>query len=51
LLLREIEHIVPSDNPWRAEFDALGEDRRQWHAATLGDVVGNEDGDVSEWSR
>ena len=50
LLLREIEHIVPSDEQWRAEFDALGEDRRRWHAATLGDALGKDD-DVSERSR
>ena len=50
LLLREIEHIVSSDDQWRAEFDALGEDRRRWHAATLGDALGKED-DVFERSR
>jgi hypothetical protein len=50
-LLREIEHIVPSDDQWRTDFDALGEDRRRWHAATLGDALGEEDDDVFERSR
>jgi hypothetical protein len=50
LLLSEIEHIVSSDDQWRADFDALGEDRRRWHATTLGDALGKED-DVFERSR
>ena len=42
MLLNEIEHIVPVDAAWRAEFDALGEERRQWHKAAFDQVPGDD---------
>ena len=37
MLLRQIEHLVAVDTAWQSEFDAIGEERRQWHKAELGE--------------
>jgi hypothetical protein len=42
MLLNEIENIVPVDAAWRAEFDALGEEQRQWHKTAFDTEPGDD---------
>lgn len=40
MLLNEIQHIARVDGDWKAKFDVLREERRQWHQAAFSKNAG-----------